>query len=117
MADTVRATTIPNCSSGIISQTEYWNMKKNGSQYYGYWQNEQDLQNVLRLGLNGSVLVSSHFFVERSLLALTEREIGLEINTNITRINKFYEFLLVLKYVCVMLLLFEILSPSKSQVN
>ena len=59
MTDIVRVTTNSNCGSGFISQTEYWNMKQNGSQYYGYWHNENVKKYFLKLEANGSVLVSS----------------------------------------------------------
>ena len=62
-------------------------MKQNGSQYYGYWRNENDIQNFLRVELNGSVLVSSVLFLEMGPLALSKGEMGLEINTDTTRID------------------------------
>ena len=62
MADTIHATTISNCGSGSISQIEYWNIKLNDSQYYGYWKNGNDVKNFMKLELNGSLLVSLQFF-------------------------------------------------------
>ena len=58
MIDTIHVTTISNCATGNISQTEYWNMKMNNSQYYGYWHNENDVQSYVALKQNGFVLVS-----------------------------------------------------------
>ena len=53
--DRTHAATSRNCASAIISQTEFWNMKRN---YSGYWQNENDVKNYLTTAENGSVLVS-----------------------------------------------------------
>ena len=56
VADTIHAATISNCAGGSISQTEYWNLRRNIS---GYWHNENSIKNYLAIKLNGSVLVSS----------------------------------------------------------
>ena len=40
--DTIQATTISDCDSGIISQTEYWNVNRNN---LGYWHDENDIKN------------------------------------------------------------------------
>lgn len=56
--DIIHATTITDCASGSIMQTEYWNLRQNISQYYGYWHNENDVKRYLSLKTNGSLCVS-----------------------------------------------------------
>ena len=53
----MHAKNIPNCVGGKITQTEYWNMRKN---YSGYWHNENDVKNHTILEDNGSLSVSSY---------------------------------------------------------
>ena len=59
--DNIHATTISSCVSGSVIQTEYWNMRQNNSQYYGYLHIENNVKSYLRLELNGSLFVSLQF--------------------------------------------------------
>ena len=83
--DNIHAATISNCVGGSIIQTEYWNMRQNNSQYYGYWHNENLVKGYLRLELNGSLFVSLKFSylqlfqkLKQSPLAPRESKIRLE---------------------------------------
>lgn len=62
VTDIIHAGTVSNCYNGSIFQTAYWNMGSDGSQYYGYWSNINDVKTFLGLQSNGSVLVSLNIF-------------------------------------------------------
>ena len=64
-------------------------MWSNGSQYYGYWSNINDVKSFLGLQSNGSVLVSLNIFFFKKEKSHEPRkgEIGFQINTDRTSFN------------------------------